>query len=346
MDAFFQTFLGPQLGLTLSILLKIGILMGCLILAVAYLTYFERKVIGYMQLRVGPNVTGPFGLIQPFADVFKLLIKEVIRPSSANRGLFVLAPIVTLLPAFAVWAVIPFSENLILSNLNIGLLYILALSSGGIYGVILGGWASNSKYSFLGSMRASAQMISYELPMGFAILSVVLVSASMNFVDMVNVQKGSWGLFSWNWLPLLPMFVIYFISGVAETNRAPFDVVEGESELVAGFHTEYSGFAFAVFFLSEYINMMVISVIASLLFLGGWLSPFPISWGWVGQGSILWLLLKMSVLLFVYFWFRATFPRYRYDQIMRLGWKVFIPISLIWLVLVAGWMLTPYSPWK
>ncbi|MCV2509315.1 MAG: NADH-quinone oxidoreductase subunit H, partial [Neisseriaceae bacterium] len=272
MDAFFQSILGPDIGLAISILVKIAILMACLILTVAYLTYFERKVIGYMQMRVGPNVTGPLGLIQPFADVFKLLIKEVIRPSAANRGLFILGPIITLLPAFAVWAVIPFSENLILADLNVAILYLLALSSAGVYGVILGGWASNSKYSFLGAMRASAQMISYELPMSFAIISVVLVAGSMNFIDIVRIQQGAAGLFSWNWLPLLPMFIIYFISGVAETNRAPFDVAEGESELVAGFHTEYSGFAFAVFFLSEYINMMVISALTALLFLGGWLS--------------------------------------------------------------------------
>ncbi|MCV2502552.1 MAG: NADH-quinone oxidoreductase subunit NuoH [Neisseriaceae bacterium] len=346
MDAFFQSILGPDIGLTISILVKIAILMACLILTVAYLTYFERKVIGYMQMRVGPNVTGPLGLIQPFADVFKLLIKEVIRPSAANRGLFILGPIITLLPAFAVWAVIPFSENLILAALNVAILYLLALSSAGVYGVILGGWASNSKYSFLGAMRASAQMISYELPMSFAIISVVLVAGSMNFIDIVRIQQGAAGLFSWNWLPLLPMFIIYFISGVAETNRAPFDVAEGESELVAGFHTEYSGFAFAVFFLSEYINMMVISALTALLFLGGWLSPFPESWGWIGQSHFLWMLLKMAFVLFVYFWFRATFPRYRYDQIMRLGWKVFIPITLIWLIVVAYWMTTPYSLWN
>lgn len=346
MDAFFQALLGPELGITLSILIKIAILMLCLILAVAYLTYFERKVIGYMQLRVGPNVTGPWGLIQPFADVLKLLIKEVIRPSAANRGLFLLAPIITLLPAFAVWAVIPFTERLVISDLNIGLLYILSLSSAGVYGVILGGWSSNSKYSFFGAMRSSAQMISYELPMGFALLSVVLTTGSLGLVPIVRSQIGQWGMFSWNWLPLLPMFIIYFISGVAETNRAPFDVVEGESELVGGFHTEYAGFAFAVFFLSEYINMMVIAALTTLLFLGGWLSPFPTSWGLLGSSGLLWMLIKMAAILFIYFWFRATFPRYRYDQIMRLGWKVFIPVTLIWLLVVALWVISPYSLWK
>lgn len=346
MDVFFQSLFGLPVGLTISILVKIAILMGCIILTVAYLTYFERKVIGYMQLRVGPNVTGPFGLIQPFADVFKLLIKEIVRPSSANRGLFILGPVITLLPAFSVWAVIPFSENLILANLNVAVLYLLSLSSVGVYGVILGGWAANSKYSFLGAMRASAQMISYELPMSFAVISVVLVSGSMNFLDIVRIQEGLWGLWSWNWLPLLPMFIIYFISGVAETNRAPFDVAEGESELVAGFHTEYSGFAFAVFFLSEYINMMVIAALTTLLFLGGWLSPLPESWGLIGHSHFIWMLLKMAFILFLYFWFRATFPRYRYDQIMRLGWKIFLPITLVWLVIVSGWMMTPYSLWN
>lgn len=346
MDAFFQSLLGPGIGLTLSILVKIAILMVCLILAVAYLTYFERKVIGYMQLRVGPNVTGPFGLIQPFADVFKMLLKELLQPLEANRGLFLIAPIITLLPAFAVWAVIPFSDQLIISSMPLGLVYLLALGSTGVYGVILGGWSSNSKYPLLGAMRASAQMISYELPIGFAILTVALVAGTTNLTTIVDKQLGSYGVFSWNWLPLLPMTVIYFISGVAETNRAPFDVVEGESELVGGFHTEYSGFAFAVFFLSEYINMMTISALATLLFLGGWLSPFPRSWGGMGESSFLWMILKMAFLIFVYFWFRATFPRYRYDQIMRLGWKIFIPITIFWLMVVAVWLKTPWSIWN
>ncbi|PIT16243.1 NADH-quinone oxidoreductase subunit H [Snodgrassella alvi] len=349
MQAWFQQLLGNDFGLLVSVIVKIVIIMLPLILTVAYLTYFERKVIGYMQLRVGPNVTGPYGLIQPFADVLKLLFKEVTRPSQANKTLFYIGPMMSLMPAFAAWAVIPFSESWFLTRINAGLLYILMITSLSVYGVIIAGWASNSKYAFLGAMRASAQTISYEIAMGFALIGVIMVSGSMDFHDIVMAQaKGYAGgsVFSWNWLPLFPLFVVYLISAVAETNRAPFDVAEGESEIVAGFHVEYSGFAFALFFLAEYIFMILVAALTALLFFGGWLSPFPQTWGFIGTPSVLWMFLKMALVLYFYLWIRATFPRYRYDQIMRLGWKVLIPVTIVAVIVLGLWMISPLSLWR
>jgi len=328
-------------------LLKIVLIVAPLMLGVAYLTYFERKVIGYMQVRIGPNRVGPWGLIQPIADGLKLLLKEIIVPTTANKGIFIIAPMLAIAPALADWAVIPFTDSLVVANIDASLLYIMAITSMGVYGVILSGWASNSKYAFLGAMRSAAQMVSYEISMGFSLICVLMVSNSLNLVDIVNVQDqgrfAGWGLsfLSWNWLPLFPMFIVYLISGTAELNRAPFDVAEGESEIVAGFHVEYSGMAFALFFLAEYANMILVSALTSLLFLGGWLSPV----GFLPDG-IVWLFVKMSAILFLFLWFRATFPRYRYDQLMRLGWKVFVPICLIWLVVVGVWMMSPLNIWK
>ena len=335
-----------QLIFVLWTLAKILAITVPLIVSVAFYTLWERKVIGWMHVRHGPvYVGGIFGIgwIQPFADVFKMLFKELIIPSNANAFLFRLAPVLTLAPAFAAWAVLPFDDGLVLSDVNVGLLYLLAMTSMGVYGVILGGWASNSKYAFLGAMRSAAQVVSYEIAMGFALVGVLVVAGTLNLSDIVRAQAGSAGLFDWYWLPLFPLFVIYFISGVAETNRAPFDVAEGESEIVAGFHVEYSGSAFAVFFLAEYANMILISFLAAILFLGGWLSPFPASWGLLGVAGIWWLLAKAALFAFSYLWFRATFPRYRYDQIMRLGWKVFIPITIVWILVAAvavqaGWI--------
>jgi NADH-quinone oxidoreductase subunit H len=321
--------------------IKILLITVPLILCVAFFTLWERKVIGWMQVRKGPTYIGK-GILQPFADVFKLLFKELIIPSEANRVLFYLAPLLALVPAFAAWSVIPFDAQVVLSNSNAGLLFLLAMTSMGVYGIILAGWASNSKYAFLGAMRAAAQMVSYEIAMGFSIVGVLIAAGSLNLTRIVEAQAGNGGMFEWFWLPLLPLFVIYFISGVAETNRAPFDVSEGESEIVAGFHVEYAGSAFALFFLAEYANMILICFLASILFLGGWLSPFPESWGLVGAAGWWWLLLKANFFAFLYLWFRATFPRYRYDQIMRLGWKVFIPITIVW-VLVTGIMV--YCGW-
>ncbi|MDO5069655.1 MAG: NADH-quinone oxidoreductase subunit NuoH [Neisseria zoodegmatis] len=349
MQEWFQALLGNEIGLIVSIVLKIVIILIPLILTVAYLTYFERKVIGYMQLRVGPNVTGPFGLIQPFADVLKLLFKEVTRPKLSNKALFYIGPMMSLMPAFAAWAVIPFSDEWLLTNVDAGLLYILMITSLSVYGVIIAGWASNSKYSFLGAMRSSAQTISYEIAMGAALVCVVMVSGSMNFNEIVASQaKGIAGgsIFSWNWFALFPVFIVYLISAVAETNRAPFDVAEGESEIVAGFHVEYSGFAFALFFLAEYIFMILIGALTAIMFLGGWLSPFPQSWGIIGTPSAFWMFLKMAFILYGYLWIRATFPRYRYDQIMRLGWKVLIPVTFVCIVLLGLWMISPLSLWK
>jgi NADH-quinone oxidoreductase subunit H len=308
-----------------------------LVLAVAMFVYWERKVLGWMHVRMGPNKVGPFGLLQAFADVVKLLIKEVILPTKANRFLYYMAPMIALIPALAVWAVVPFSSTMVLSNANAGVLYLLAMTSMGVYGIIIAGWASNSRYALLGAMRSAAQVISYELAMGLCLVCVLVLAGSLNLTEIVNAQAGSKGIFDWFWLPLLPVFVIYFISGVAETNRAPFDVAEGESEIVAGFHVEYSGSAFALFFLAEYASMILVSFLAAILFMGGWLSPFPASWGFIGQGGFPWLLLKAFLFSFMFLWFRATFPRYRYDQIMRLGWKVFIPIAIAW-VFVAGLM--------
>ncbi len=320
-----------------------------LIVMVAFYTYFERRVIGFMQVRMGPNRVGlPFlkfhlwGLAQPFADVFKLLLKEVVLPENANRTLFFMAPILTLAPAFAAWAVIPFSDTLVLSDIDAGMLYILAMTSLGVYGIIIAGWASNSKYAFLGALRSAAQIVSYEIPMGFAIVGVLVVAGTLNLSEIVEAQQGN--VFDWFWLPLFPLFIVYWISGVAETNRAPFDVAEGESEIVAGFHVEYSGAAFAVFFLAEYANMILISSLVPLLFLGGWLSPFAgvpvLGETFLGQGGIHWFLLKAAFFMFSFLWLRATFPRYRYDQIMRLGWKVLVPIALAWVLVAAGLKLS------
>ncbi len=321
-------------------LAKIIAIVGPLMIAVAYLTYAERKVIGYMQVRIGPNRVGFKGLLQPIADGLKLMMKEIIIPSGSNKFLFVLAPVLTIAPALAAWAVIPFTPELVLANVNASLLYIMAITSMGVYGVIIAGWASNSKYAFLGSLRSAAQIVSYEIAMGFALVGVLMAAQSLNLIDIVKGQAG--GMFSWYWLPLFPMFIVYLIAGVAETNRAPFDVVEGESEIVGGFHVEYSGMAFAVFFLAEYANMILIAMLTALMFLGGWNPLFdfaPFTW----VPGFVWLMLKVGFVLFLFLWFRATFPRYRYDQIMRLGWKVFIPVTLIWLLFVGGMMQTRYG---
>jgi NADH-quinone oxidoreductase subunit H len=329
-----------------QILLKVVAILVPMILMVAYYTYAERKVIGYMQVRIGPNRVGFRGLLQPFADVVKLLMKEVVLPTRANKVLFLLAPAIALTTALAAWAVFPFSEHLVLADVNAGLLYILALTSLGVYGVIIAGWASNSKYAFLGAMRSAAQIVAYEIAMGFALVGVLVAAGSLNLGEIVRAQAGS--IFTWYWLPLLPLLGVYFISGVAETNRAPFDVAEGESEIVAGFHVEYSGTAFAVFFLAEYANMILISALAVLMFFGGWLSPLPKAW--VDGVPLLddglqWMLLKTFVFMFLFLWFRATFPRYRYDQIMRLGWKVFIPITIVWILAVALAVVYRLPPW-
>ncbi len=319
-----------------KIMLIVAPLMGC----VAYLTLAERKVIGWMQIRIGPNRVGYFGLLQPLADGLKLLMKEIVIPSGSNKFLFIVGPIMSLMPALAAWAVVPFNAELVLSNVNAGLLYILAMTSLGVYGVIIAGWASNSKYAFLGALRSAAQIVSYEIAMGFALVTVLMASQSLNLGEIVMGQKGQAGLLNWYVVPLFPMFLVYLISGVAEANRAPFDVAEGESEIVAGFHVEYSGMAFALFFLAEYANMILIAFLTSIMFLGGWLSPLPFL-----PDSIVWLLGKVSFVLFLFLWFRATFPRYRYDQLMRLGWKVFIPLSIVWVVVVGAWMQTPLWVW-
>jgi NADH-quinone oxidoreductase subunit H len=350
-SAWFGPTWGPALWVTAYSLTLIVAIVGPLLLAVAYLTLWERKLIGWIQIRLGPNRVGPWGLLQPIADGVKLLMKEIILPTNANKGLFILAPVLMIMPALAAWAVIPFSPTLVLADINAGLLYILALSSMGVYGVIVAGWASNSKYAFLGAMRSAAQMVSYELAMGFALVVVLMVSGSLNLSDIVEAQGRGWfaerGLtfLSWNWLPLLPMLVVYFVSGVAETNRAPFDVVEGESEIVAGHMIEYSGMTFALFFMAEYANMILISTLTAVLFFGGWQAPIeaPLL-GWVPP--FLWLLAKVFVIVSFFIWLRATFPRYRYDQIMRLGWKVFIPLTIVWIVVIAVWMQTPWSLWK
>jgi len=339
MGEFLEQALGPA-GVALWTLLKIIAIAIPLILSVAYLTLAERKVIGYMQVRLGPNRVGPKGLLQPIADVLKLLVKEIIVPSGANKFLFVLAPILLLTPALAAWAVIPFSPELVLANIDAGLLYILAMTSIGVYGVTIAGWASNSKYAFLGSLRSAAQIVAYELAMGFALVGVLLAAHSLNLGEIVKGQQSAYGAASWYVFPLFPLFLVYLISGVAETNRAPFDVAEGESEIVAGFHVEYSGMAFALFFLAEYMNMILISTLCAVLFLGGWLSPLPFL-----PSGFPWLALKVALVLFLFLWFRATFPRYRYDQIMRLGWKVLIPVTLVWLVVVAVWVQTPWWLW-
>jgi NADH-quinone oxidoreductase subunit H len=333
----------------LWILIKIVAVLAPLMGAVAYLTLWERKLLGFMQVRLGPNRVGPFGLLQPIADAIKLLTKELIRPSAASNGLFRLGPIMAIMPALAAWVAVPFGPEAVLANLNAGLLVILAITSIEVYGVIIAGWASNSKYAFLGALRASAQMVSYEIAIGFCFLVVVMTAGSLNLGEIVASQErgtfADMGLnfLSWNWLPLLPIFMVYLISGVAETNRHPFDVVEGEAEIVAGHMVEYSGMGFAIFFLAEYASMWLVSVLAVLMFLGGWDAPvagLELVPGWI------WLGLKTFVVVSMFIWIRATFPRFRYDQIMRLGWKIFIPVTLVWLVLVGAFMQTPWNIWK
>jgi NADH-quinone oxidoreductase subunit H len=331
-----QQFFGPLWPVVWG-LAKIIAIIAPLMIGVAYLTLFERKVIGFMQVRIGPNRVGYYGLLQPIADGVKLLFKEIILPTAANKFLFLLAPVLVFAPALAAWAVIPFDLNLVLADIDAGLLYILAMTSIGVYGVIIAGWASNSKYAFLGSLRSAAQIVSYEIAMGFALVGVLMCANSLNLGQIVQGQAG--GFWHWYFIPLFPLFIVYFISAVAETNRAPFDVAEGESEIVAGFHVEYSGMAFAVFFLAEYANMILVATLAATMFLGGWLSPLPS----LLPDSFLWLALKITVMLFFVIWLRATFPRYRYDQIMRLGWKVFIPVTLVWIVVVGAMMQTRWA---
>ncbi|MEO8676797.1 MAG: NADH-quinone oxidoreductase subunit NuoH [Casimicrobiaceae bacterium] len=344
----------PAIKVTTWTLVKIVAIAIPLILSVAYLTLAERKVIGWMQVRIGPNRVGPLGLLQPFADVFKLIFKEIVLPTGASRYLFFIAPILAIAPALAAWAVVPFTDGVVLADINAGLLYVLAMTSIGVYGIILAGWASNSKYAFLGCLRSAAQIVSYEIAMGFALVGVLMAANTLNLSGIVQGQEG--GLAHWYFIPLFPLFIVYLISGVAETNRHPFDVAEGESEIVAGFHVEYSGVAFAVFFLAEYMNMILISALASVMFLGGWLAIWPAlndvvlpSWVPVIGGTaplgdgMLWLFGKMSFVLFFFLWIRATFPRYRYDQIMRLGWKVFIPVTLVWIVFLGAMMQTRWA---
>lgn len=351
----YWVMLPEWMRLVLWTAIKIGMIMLPIIVCVAYLTYAERKAIGYFHSRIGPNRVGPWGLGQPWADVFKMLTKEIVVPTNSNRYLFLIAPILAFAPSIAAWAVIPFSPTLTLSNINAGLLYLLAMTSLGVYGVLIAGWASNSKYALLGAMRSAAQIVAYEIAMGFALVGVLMASNSLNVGDIIRAQHGGW----WHWffLPLCGLFLVYFISGVAETNRAPFDVAEGESEIVAGFHVEYGGFGFAVFFLAEYANMILISALTAILFLGGWMSPFAeAGWtrsaigdvpllGWLVSDGFHWFALKTAFFLLCYLWFRATFPRYRYDQIMRLGWKVLIPVTIVWIfgegiAIALGW-----KPW-
>ena len=340
---FFLSF--GDVGLIAWTLLKILAITLPVVIGVAMYTLAERKVIGWMHVRHGPQFIGRIfgiGWIQAFADVFKMLFKEIVVPANASPLLFRIAPLLALAPALAAWAVIPFDDGVVLADVNAGLLVLLALTSMGVYGIIIGGWASNSKYAVLGALRSAAQVISYEIAMGFALVGVLVAAGTMNLTGIVDAQAGDAGLFEWFWLPLFPLFIIYFISGVAETNRAPFDVAEGESEIVAGFHVEYSGSAFAIFFLAEYANMMLVSILTSVLFLGGWLSPFPASWGFLGAPGWWWLAAKFVFFAFTFLWFRATFPRYRYDQIMRLGWKIFIPITIFWIFVTA---IAAYNEW-
>ena len=337
----------PYAMLTLETLVKIVAILIPVLITVAYLPYAERKIIGYIQNRIGPNRVGflgfsLWGLGQPIADAVKLMFKEIIIPSGSNKTLFIIAPILSVAPSLAAWAVIPFNNVMVLADINAGLLYVIALTSLAVYGIIIAGWASNSKYAFLGAMRSAAQIVAYEIAMGFALVGVLIAGGSLNLGDIVRAQDG-WFI-HWFWIPLFPLVLVYFISGVAETNRAPFDVAEGESEIVAGFHVEYGGMAFSVFFMAEYANMILIAILTSIMFFGGWLSPFqgiPV----IGAPSIFWLLAKTSVFLFLFLWFRATFPRYRYDQIMRLGWKVFIPITIVWLVVTSVLVVLRVPPW-
>jgi NADH-quinone oxidoreductase subunit H len=349
----------PELQLVIVSVLKIVVVLVPLILGVAYFTYWERKILAWMHVRIGPNRVGWKGLLQPFADVIKMLIKEIVVPSQSNKFLFLTAPLLSLVPAFAVWAVVPLSDTFVIADIDAGLLYVLALTSLGIYGVILAGWASNSKYAFLGAMRSAAQMVAYEIAMGFALVGVLMAGGSLNLGDIILSQQGT-SVLSWFVWPLFPLFVVYFISGVAETNRAPFDVAEGESEIVAGFHVEYSGIAFGLFFLAEYANMILITALTVVFFFGGWLSPFAGLWsaesavtvpviGWLlaklVSPSVGWLLVKMIVFCFFFLWFRATFPRYRYDQIMRLGWKVLIPVTIVWIAVEGVMAALQVGPW-
>ncbi|AXA89989.1 NADH-quinone oxidoreductase subunit NuoH [Massilia sp. YMA4] len=346
-----EALLGPVWPLVWTMIKLLCVLLPLMGL-VAYATLWERKLIGWIQIRIGPNRVGPMGLLQPIADALKLLFKEIVIPTKAVRGLFVIGPIMTIMPALAAWSVVPFGPEAVLANVNAGLLLLLAITSMEVYGIIIAGWSSNSKYSFMGAMRASAQMISYEIPMGFALVVVLMVSGSLNFIDIVNSQGRGYfadmgvSFMSWNWLPLLPLFVVYLTCGLAESNRHPFDVVEGESEIVAGHMVEYSGMSYAMFMLAEYANLILIGALASIMFLGGWQAPFKFLEFWGGFGGFFWLFVKTFLLVSVFIWVRGTFPRYRYDQIMRLGWKVFIPLTLFWLVLVACWMQTSWNIWK
>ncbi|MCX7138650.1 MAG: NADH-quinone oxidoreductase subunit NuoH [Proteobacteria bacterium] len=334
----------PYVLYAIWILILIVCIVAPLMLCMAYLTLLERKVIGWMQVRHGPNRVG-YGWLQPIADGLKLLVKEIIVPAGASKFLFVLAPIMAMMPALAAWAVVPFGPEMVLSNIDAGLLYIMAITSMGVYGVIVAGWASNSKYAFLGGLRSAAQIVSYEIAIGFALVGVLMASQSLNLVEIVNSQTGKYGALNWFFIPLFPFFLVYLIAGVAEINRAPFDVAEGESEIVGGFHVEYSGMMFSVFFLAEYINMILVATLCSIMFLGGWLSPFPDSWPFLGVGGFHWLFAKVFFVLILFIWFRATFPRYRYDQIMRLGWKVFIPVTIVWIIVLGAWMQTPLWVW-
>lgn len=336
-----------DIGILIWIIIKILAIVLPLLLVVAYLTFAERKVIGYIQARIGPNRVGIYGLLQPFADLIKMLTKEIIVPRRSNKYLFVMAPLMVLAPALAGWAVVPFQEGMVLSNINAGVLYLFAMTSLGVYGVLVAGWASNSKYAMFGSLRSTAQTVSYEIAMGFAFVGVLLAAGSMNLTDIVLSQKG--GILHWWFIPLLPLFIIFWVAGIAETNRAPFDLAEGESEIVAGFHVEYSAIGFGIFFLSEYASMILLSTIISILFLGGWLSPFEgisvLNDVFIVVPGFVWLLLKISFFLFLYLWIRATFPRYRYDQLMRLGWKVLIPVTIVWVIVVALMVVTQLKPW-
>lgn len=356
MDALIQSLnaqvlgmVGPAYGPAAWLLLKsvtmILMVMVPVLIFVLYFQLVERWVIGWIQVRRGPNRVGPWGLLQPIADAVKLLLKEQIVPTGANKFLFLIAPALSVAPAMAVWAVIPFTPNWVVASVDASMLVVLAMTSMGVYGVILAGWASNSKYAFIGAMRSAAQVVSYEIAMGFAIVGALMAAGSLNLTQIVAKQGGSYGLFEWFFIPLFPLFVIQFIAGVAETNRHPFDVAEGESEIVAGPLVEYSGMTWSLFFLAEYANMLLVAVISTLLFLGGWLSPFPKDWGILGASSIIWMLAKISVLMFLFLWIRASFPRYRYDQIMRLGWKVFIPITIVWIVVVGVMLMEPVRNW-
>jgi NADH-quinone oxidoreductase subunit H len=347
-DSFWQA-VPLELQVVIVSTLKIVVVLVPLILGVAYFTYWERKILAWMHVRIGPNRVGWKGLLQPFADVIKMLLKEIVIPANANRFLFLTAPVLSLVPAFAVWAVVPLSDTFVIADIDAGLLYVLALTSAGIYGVILAGWASNSKYAFLGAMRSAAQMVAYEIAMGFALVGVLMAGGSLNLGAIILAQQGT-SVAGWFIWPLFPLFVVYFISGVAETNRAPFDVAEGESEIVAGFHVEYSGIAFGLFFLAEYANMILITALTVVFFLGGWLSPFAGIPGlentFLAEPSVAWMLGKMVIFCFLFLWFRATFPRYRYDQIMRLGWKVLIPVTIVWIGVEGVMAALKIGPWS